>query len=495
MKNKFILASLMLLSSQLGMAQDTYDLARLNSSDLNGTARYIGMGGAMGALGGDMSAVSSNPAGLGIFRSNDISATIGLNMLVNGTADKSRASFDQLGAVISTKYSNVGSLRYVNYGFGFKKHKNFFDDYSISDLPYLFSQTYQIADLANIRDQFGDEIPLGKKPPLAQHLINTGIIDNYNEEKLYYGYDSFSKYYSLYQTGGIQEYDFSLAANIEDKYFLGASVGFYHAAFDRGIAYTEYFSDEYSYDMFTCYSTRGSGIDLKLGAIIRPIDNSNFRFGIALHTPTFYSLNDVNGIDVSSYDEFNELIASSEQDAYSYDYQMITPWKFNISLGNTFNNNLALGFEYQYEDFSSIKTRDEDGYLSDFAYCIDGNTKNMLRSVHELKFGAEYKITPKLAVRAGYNYTSSIFYNDDYRDVNYFANSGWDFTETSWENTFDLHRLTCGVGFRGNHLYADMAVQFTLQNADLYAFDDIDMPATEISKNRSQLSFTLGYKF
>lgn len=502
MKNKFILASLMALACQAGMAQDTYDLARLSTSDLNGTARYIGMGGAMGALGGDLSALGSNPAGLGIYRSNDIAATVSLNMLNNNTSEESsRASFDQVGAVFATKYSNVGSLRYVNFGFSYKKHKNFFDDYSVSNnWDGMYSQSYQIADLTF------NETSTSRMPVLARVAVNAGVLTTVDkDEKLnYLGVGAYDTYYNLYQTGGIQEYDFSVAANIEDKFFLGASLGFYHTAFDRGIAYTEYDSEDYSYDMFNYYTTRGSGVDLKLGAIIRPIDDSNFRFGIALHTPTIYSLTDENGVEVTCYDEHNEPITEM-QHCYvePVDYQLMTPWKFNVSLGHTLNSNLALGLEYQLEDFSSIKTRDSEGYQTSFTDYVDSSTKKMLRTVHTLKLGAEYKVTPQIAVRAGYNYSTGIFQKDAFRDLYGFAADLYvdTFTETSWENSMDLHRLTCGVGYRGKHLYADMALQYTMQNADFYAFDDYNpvsgtyLPATEISKNRSQLSFTVGYKF
>ena len=99
-------------------AQNAYDAERLLGNDLNGTARFVGMGGAMSALGGDISVMGSNPAGIGIFRSNDFSVTLGLNnsatiSTFNGTTmeeDKTRASFDQLGFVYTYKVGNNTSL-------------------------------------------------------------------------------------------------------------------------------------------------------------------------------------------------------------------------------------------------------------------------------------------------------------------------------------------------------------------------------------------------
>ena len=77
MKNKVIVTACTLLAMATASAQNAYDAEKLLGNDLNGTARFVGMGGAMGALGGDISVMSSNPAGIGIFRSNDVSVSFG----------------------------------------------------------------------------------------------------------------------------------------------------------------------------------------------------------------------------------------------------------------------------------------------------------------------------------------------------------------------------------------------------------------------------------
>ena len=105
MKNKVIVTACTLLAMATASAQNAYDAEKLLGNDLNGTARFVGMGGAMGALGGDISVMSSNPAGIGIFRSNDVSVSFGFNNTstksnfsgVSMNEDKTRASFDQNG--------------------------------------------------------------------------------------------------------------------------------------------------------------------------------------------------------------------------------------------------------------------------------------------------------------------------------------------------------------------------------------------------------------
>lgn len=500
MKNKILFASVLALASTALQAQDMYDVARLSTSDLQGTARYIGMGGAMGALGADLTAMNTNPAGLGIYRSNDVAATLGVSMLNNGTSidEPSRVSFDQLGLVITNKYGNYTSLKYINFGFNYRKHKNFFDDFSVANnWGGGFSQTYQMADMT-----FGETDP-SNMPVLPAVAAQAGALGT-DESGKYIGTGANNTTYNMKSTGGIHEYDFSVAANWSDQYFLGLSLAYYHASFDRGSWYSEYGEDDCSYDMYNYYRTRGSGMNIKLGGIIRPVADSNFRFGLSLQSPTFFLLTDENGVDITSYDEYGAEMGNSNAQVDPVDYELATPWKFNFSLGHTFGNTLALGAEYQLENYRGISIREKDGYITDYTEYVNATVDNQLEAVHTLKLGAEVKVTPELALRAGYNYSSAAFDEGAFRSLYNFADMYIDtFTETSYENTLDLHRLTCGIGYRTSSFYADLAYQYTMQKADFYAFDDSYsdggivnyLPATRIDKNRSQLSLTLGYRF
>ena len=134
MKNSKMMIGACALAISLGAsAQTQYDAARLMGGELNGTARFVGMGGAMGALGGDISVIGTNPAGIGIYRSNDFAVSFGFNNTAaesnfSGTKmkdNRTRASFDQVGFVYSTKIGNNTSLRYINFGFNYHKSKNF----------------------------------------------------------------------------------------------------------------------------------------------------------------------------------------------------------------------------------------------------------------------------------------------------------------------------------------------------------------------------------
>ena len=124
----------------------------------------------------------------------------------------------------------------------------------------------------------------------------------------------------------------------------------------------------------------GSGFDFKMGAIIRPFEDSPFRIGLAVHTPTFYRLtyttsaylesniwmhNNDTGKDEllnSYFDTYKELKDMNQ----NREFRLKTPWKYNVSLGYTVGQNLAIGAEYEYEDYSSVKFRYPEGDKMEF---------------------------------------------------------------------------------------------------------------------------------
>ena len=133
MNRKMILAIFSLLVSAGMNAQTIYDVTKMTEKDLNGTARFVGMGGAMGALGGDISTIATNPAGIGIYRSNDATVSFGFSSIGTESkyggntfnSDKNRWQLDNAGFVLSNKIGNQTVLRYVNFGFNYHRAKSF----------------------------------------------------------------------------------------------------------------------------------------------------------------------------------------------------------------------------------------------------------------------------------------------------------------------------------------------------------------------------------
>ena len=161
MKRITNILALLVVAVQIS-AQSTYNVTPLFSPDLTGTARFVGMGGAMSALGGDISTISTNPAGIGIYRSADINASASLSTL-NTTAnflgsslskDKFLASFDNVGVVFAMDtYEECQSLKFINIGFNYSRRNNFRKDFAMNGWyandagETLYSQQFQIQDL------------------------------------------------------------------------------------------------------------------------------------------------------------------------------------------------------------------------------------------------------------------------------------------------------------------------------------------------------------
>lgn len=488
-------------------AQETYDALRFSTSDLNGSARYVGMGGALSALGGDVAAMASNPAAIGLFSKSDASFTFSTVFGSKGTLghDGVRGSIDNCGIVLSSEVtgsSDNGLIR-VNYGVNFKKRKNYFYnlDTDIAHLNGVFSQSHQIANLGNdyesgyINNLSGIGDFANPAYDSNGELIHYGVTESGYDQNGKFGYSGVGASKALLQKsqfGGENQVDVAVAFNIGNQVFLGAAIGFYDINYSRDSYYEEISTDDLGYGITTMYDTDGDGIDVKLGAVIRPFKTSPFRFGISIQTPIWYSMHDVNSAYLDFYDinghlDYERSVYYSGAESH-YNYR--TPWKFGLSLGYTVDRFLALGAEWEYSDLSTSKyTMNEyDNYFD----IVNDHTKNMLQAQHTFKAGIEIKPSEQLSIRVGYNLVTAPVKEDAYRLV---LADDYMSTETYFTNWKETTRVTFGLGYRYKKGYIDLAYQYNTRNGSLYAFDDIDLPPTEITHNRHQLMGTLGFRF
>lgn len=534
--------SLLLALGDTAQAQTQYDAERFIGSDLNGTARFVGMGGAMSALGGDISTMQSNPAGIGLFRRNDVALTFGVHNTetesqwedLTDKGSRTALSFDQVGMVFSNKISNQGTLRYVNFGVNYHKQRNFSKSQTLYGNLYGFSLTDQIAWMAN-HDVDGSyyPLPLEDYEQIYNELdgnyygdqwydvswlsvlgIQGGLIgpstDEYGDY-CYVGRPGSGAIYKSTQRGGVNVFDFNISANLSDRVYLGMTVGFYDVNYERTSAYKEdrRFDNgrTTSFTLNNVYKTEGSGVDAKFGIIARPFEESAFRLGLAIHTPTYYKLSDRHSASLSSY--YTPSYTTLPRD-YSgiteiamMDYELLTPWKFNFSMGHTLGSSVAIGAEYEYADYSSAELSYDDGVeMAEENNWISED----LKGVHTVRVGVEAKLVPEFSVRAGYNYSSAAFDKSAYKWL--YPNSTR--TDAEYENMLARNTFTVGIGYRADGFYLDAAYQYNRQKSEFYPFDsqyswdagenhpftaDGLLPATEIKTDRSSFLLTLGYKF
>ena len=498
-------------------AQDIYQVAELSAVDLNGSARYVGMGGAMGALGGDISLMSSNPAAIGLYRRGDASVT---GSLVSQPDSKkwidekpSYASFDQAGFVYSMPFDG-NSLRYFNLGFNYHKHHDFNQlmNNANVDLKGIGtpSQTWQLADLCNYWGGADMATPLAN---LAYDAYAVGFDDD-----TYTAYNASSLTYAKDRWGSNSAFDFNAAFNFNDKYYFGLTASVYSVKQKSYMYYSENLldvdgNDDGSLGMQNSSKLTGTGFDMKLGFLARPIDGSNFKMGITLTTPSYYKLHYRNELDYATQ---TESFGFKMPEGYyiRYDYNVRTPWRLGLSIGNTFFHRLALDAEYEFADYSCCAVSYDDEGWDDWNWEWRHSTKDRalnreidrhLKSTHTLKVGAELMINPMIYVRGGYNFVTPAFEKDAYLDQFINSASVDVASNTDYLNLSGINRYTAGVGFKVGNFYADAAWLYQHQRGTLYAFDaalDANAvpyvnacPGKRISFNKSQVLLTLGLKF
>lgn len=528
MKTKYFLLLTVLTTMSLS-AQTQYDAFRFSENELNGTARFVGMGGAMGALGADISVIGTNPAGIGLFRGHDVSTSFSFNNTqvgseFNGTSMKEKqnhVSFDQIGFVYSTKIGNRTTLRYLNFGFNYHKSNNLNKLFSVGGFLDGLSQTWQMANMmggaANSISEIDDIYDYGdvdglsnpydpynsNYPYLGVMGVRTELVGIDRDKNQLIGWNGDRNYYNSREEGGIQQYDFNMSVNVEDKMYFGLTLGVYDVDYSRSTFYSENFydvSNEGYYEMRNVHSTNGTGMDLKLGAIFRPIDDSAFRFGFAIHTPTWYNLTDTYDSNIytdiiyqgedGKVDEFeaNELVSDYTGGATMQDYRLSTPWKFNVSMGTVVGGIMALGAEYEYADYSSCKLRYYDGYLMENQ---NQYISEDLKGVHTVRLGMETRLNSFFSIRAGYNFSSQAFKETAYKALNWNDMR----TDVEYNNKYSQNTVTVGLGYRGSVFYADVAYKYNIYKSDFYSFSEEALLPAKLTNERHQALVTLGIHF
>lgn len=523
MKKILFTASLLLcISSQ---AQDTYLNNTLvnGTGDLYGTARYVGMGGAMGALGADLSTMSFNPAGIALYRRSDISITAGGLWNQDGTKYGSNATgtFDQAGAVFATRPSGSGT-NFV-FGFNYQKKINYNSAFDIvgGKLNGL-SQMDQLADLVN----YGYDTRYNLSG-LAFNPYNTydsylTLSDDGTHWGNIYSPQEFDADYHF--SGSLNSYDLDFAFNRNDRIYFGLDINFENLDFSGYSRYSEFNEPTSSkavagnYTLNNDLKISGWGVNFKFGFIARPFAESSFRFGLAVETPTWYRLR--NSTLYHLRDEF--IGARSDEIESVINYRLTTPWRVRASMGSTIGQYLAWDVDYELANWSGMTQRYDGDYGNKYDHAMNNHMKNNLATMHLVKVGLEGKLSSSFALRVGYNYASAPMSDQATFDQCGIYDEGTktyslsrDYaTRTSFMRMKPTNIITLGMGYKYKKFYADIAYKLRSQKADFFAFDTaftsddsgyfiLDNPEmagstidpVEVNKTTHQITATLGFKF
>ncbi len=398
-------------------AQNEADVQRYSSNYFLGSARFNAMGGAFGALGGDLSAAHVNPAGLGVFRYSEISFTPavefnGINLTMNGgTTNEYKDKFvvNNIGFMLANETRNP-NWKSVNFGVSYNRLNTFNDHLrTANDIDYNSSLASDFVKEAN--GQLLNELSNYG----AGLAWDTGVIfsdDTAITNRSYSGQfiegDILRQTHHAERDGRISETAITVGTNYNDVLFLGASLNFQSVFYQSHISTTETFlstslpsSPELtSYTIQDRLQTEGLGVNLKIGGIYR--FGNTLRFGAAIHTPTTFSLNDVYSTELkASYSTFPPS-DYSDADGF-FDYRIRTPWRYMASIAAVIGTKGILSAQYEFSNFGSAQllAANRSGSNQDFSG-TNATIAQLFSTSQTFRLGGEFRATKSLFFRGGF---------------------------------------------------------------------------------------------
>ncbi len=489
------------------MAQGEFDALRYSQTDINGTARFMSMAGAFGALGGDASSIAINPAGLGVYRSSELSITSGLynsntsSTWLGGMGEESRyrMPLNNFTFVINLKNKKKKKgLVSSNFAFSFNKLKNFYrntyikasegNSTSLTDYMAGFTNGIDYNDLTldNTYDPYDNvNIPFLSILGYETWLIDTipGQTDQY--QSILNSGETVSPTYSISEEGYLNEWNFAYGANISNTLYLGASVGIQSLEYSCSKDYQESFADGGGFLLSSDFFTSGTGYNFKFGAIVRPVNA--LRIGASIQTPTFFDLTDTYKTSVTSTINGNSYSSTPTIDSY---YELEGPMVYNLSLAAVVGKIGILSFDYNLSDYESMKLRDESG--SSFSFSAENSgISQYLKASQTFKVGAEIIITKEVALRGGYALSTNATDDDAIKELQLNTTR----TDTEYFLDKGTQYITGGIGYREKDWFFDIAYMRRVQDEEFYPYTMENSESATITTTTNNFVATLGFKF
>jgi hypothetical protein len=495
MKRLSLIIILVLSIGSISFAQNTDDALRYSRLFYTGTARFMSMGGAFTALGGDISSLSQNPAGLGVFRSSEITLTPQLEYFKSASLFNSTSSKDFLynfnlgqGGIVANliKNESESGLITLNFGYSFSRTSNLTQTIVIDGKSSSSSLADYWADEAD--GFFTDQLSNSDNHVLDAFLAwDTWIISSLPVSDTTYGtvYSNYDTLPSVYgqnmkrvvtNTGYTGEHAISIGGNYSNTLFFGATLGITTLSYESKYEHSESAGGTFppqfkDFDYTLYYKDNGTGFNLKLGLIYKPIEI--LRIGFAFHSPTVYHINEYLYDNISSHVKGNNYTSSNTASRFSYG--LTTPFRVLCGVALQVKKIALLSVDYEFVDYSAAKyfeTGDGWDYTSK-----NQDIKQSLGSSNNIRLGAEVRLS-NIYLRGGYGYYGKAW------------KSGQDNENQSYNS------ISCGLGFREKNIFADFGFS-TMANKDKYLLytSSTGSPMSDVNMTRNLFTVTFGYKF
>ncbi len=417
----------------------------LSDQHINGTARFNALSGAFGALGGDLSAIDVNPAGAAVFKNSELAAS--LNFRNNTTLtnfygntinnENEYTHISQAGAVFVFNTNTQSDWKNLVLGFNYSRANEFENNWVTKGNSKNPTWT-------------GDE-KIDKSFPYTE---------------------SYGQKFSNFTKGENTRYTFSIASQLKDIYYFGASLNSYDVDFYQQTQLKESNHDgkgnKLDASLSQQLSTYGDGVSISLGVIAKPI--KNLRLGLSYQSPIWYSLSEdfIKEDSELKYSNTGGRLAHYSG-VNNFSYKVRTPSKITGSTAYVFNKYGLLSIDYIYTNYSNINFQDND--------FIDENNavKNELKGTSEVRIGTEWRFD-SLSIRGGYHMQQNPY--------------------KSALSSDDISGFSLGAGFNFRGFKLDIAYQKDTNTAayNFYPEKEYNINSTELDIDTSKITATLTIK-
>ena len=541
---KKIISSILLAIPMVVTAQVGVDAYIVSQSDLKGTARYMSMAGAYGALGGDLTAITQNPGGIGVYRSSDLGITFDLDLqstesMSNGPVVKnSQTKFyvNNFGYVGAFKLDSE-TMPYINFGFSYNRPVSYNRRYSGEIGNIKSSLTNYISKITNDGGYNTNEIAFfneydpyihSNAPWLSIMAYNAYVMNPTTFNSAGYGSkfvglmnsatQGFSEY-EIIEKGGVDEFNVNFGGNLSDMLYWGVALGVSSIDQSRYMYYGEGLTSANvpsesltgdpidkngtaSFGLENWLTTTGDAFNFKFGVIFKPINE--LRIGASFHTPTYWNLTDeiFSTISYGVENSQGNVIEGFEDANAGYSdeitYKIYTPWKFILSGAAVVGTKGLISFDYERFAYDDMSVRYDNGRREFYEdVLVKKDIKNVYQAMNIYRVGGEYRLTPQLSLRLGYSYQSSPVKDEAYSGKSEILTAG-----TTPAYTFDksIQYITGGLGYKNKGFYTDFAFVHKKRESQYNAFTPYvgemnKSPQSIVKDKNNEIVWTIGYRF
>jgi hypothetical protein len=502
---KLLILFISVLSMSTLNAQDISDALRYSNGDLQGTARFRAMSGAFGALGGDLSALSINPAGSAIF--NRSYASLSISNLKNNTKtnyfgglnSNSNSSFDfnQVGAVfVFNNMDDKSPWGKFTLGLSYEQLQNYDDNFFASGTNTRSIDSYFLGYAQGLRL---DEISAFDDESITEAYGDIGAVFGFANQQGFLGYESyilepetdedtntvytsniapgsFYQEYSYAATGYNGKFGVNGAIQYDENIYLGLNLNSHFINYERSTFLYETNSNVGSLVNEVGFennlSTVGSGFSFQLGTIAKV--NESLRIGFAYDSPIWYTLSEETTQYLSTVrnDAGTNVTTTLNPQIVNIfpDYKLQTPSKITGSAALVLGKQGLISFDYSRKDYSKTKFKPETDSHFNIQNMIISNT---LKAANSYKIGGELRFD-QLSLRGGYRFEES-----PYQDTTFYG---------------DLTGYSLGLGYNFGGTTIDLAYQNSERKLNYQLYNIGLTDSAKLNTDNSLVTLTLNLR-